>query len=128
MSYKAKSSLTVTAIDIENGTPVSGAIVRLATINRSMNVENLSDEMGNNEYVTDGYNHYNLSVQRERYVSYVKEMCISKNSLNKIKIPLIQTSPEINITKVQICLSGDSGVPDLSFKIYCPQSIIIFNF
>lgn len=91
-----------------------------------MNVEGLTDEKGQSEYVIDGCGYYILGVSREGYVSYTKDICISKNSRLEICVPVIPVIEEINDkAAIRIYLSGDAGSQGLSFNILCPQSKII---
>lgn len=119
LEKKASSNLTMTAIDIITGNPVAGTLVKLSTLDRGMNVENVTDAEGKVMYKTDGYGYYKLYVSRGSYISYTKEMCISKKSASEIVIPVIPMNKEGQ--SMQICLSGDSEMNGLSFKIYCPE-------
>eukprot|EP00826_Nyctotherus_ovalis_P054316 TRINITY_DN7104_c0_g1_i7.p1 TRINITY_DN7104_c0_g1~~TRINITY_DN7104_c0_g1_i7.p1 ORF type:complete len:559 (-),score=139.57 TRINITY_DN7104_c0_g1_i7:123-1799(-) len=112
------SNFEATAIDVISGKPVAGTLIRLATSTRSMNVENLTNGEGKTSYMTDNDGYYKLSVEREGYVSYTKDVCISKNSLKAVAVPLIPVAVEG--VSVQLCLSGDDGVENLLFKVYCP--------
>jgi hypothetical protein len=88
-----------------------------------MNVEGLTASNGQCEYTTDGSGNYILSVSREGYVSYIKEFCVSKNSLNDIKVPIIPlVGEESDKANIQLCLSGDAACKGLSFVIQCPLS------
>ena len=120
---KEEAKLEIMTLDISTGKPIQGTLLKLSTATRTMNVENLTNEEGKTEYITEGCGYYNLTVSREGYVEYDKQLCISKTSLANIVVPLIpiQNSEKTNI---QICLSGDSGIGELSFKVYCPISII----
>lgn len=90
-----------------------------------MNVEGLTDQNGQCEYLIDGCGSYNLGVSREGYVSYTKEFCLSKTSLSEIFVPVIPLVEEINdSTSTRIYLSGDEGSKGLSFTYFCPQSIL----
>lgn len=126
MDNAETSNFEVTAIDVVSGKTISGTLIRLATITRSMNVENLTNAEGKTSYVTDNNGFYKISVEREGYISYTKDMCISKNSLKNIAIPLIPVVEENGKGGVQLCLSGDCGVENLLFKIYCPLSILLY--
>ncbi len=86
-----------------------------------MNVEGLTNSEGKCEYTTDGRGDYTLHVSRDGYVPYVKDMCVSKNSLANIIVPLIptvQAAPDR--TTVEICISGDAACKDLSLVLFCP--------
>ena len=89
-----------------------------------MNVEGFTDKDGNFKYLLDGPGQYILTVSRDGYVSYVKEMCLSKQSVYDISVPAIPIV-EDNDDKavIQIVLSGDCGSAGNSFYVYCPISI-----
>jgi hypothetical protein len=88
-----------------------------------MNVEGLTNQNGYCEYVTDGSGLYSLSVSRELYVSYTKELCFSKNSISDIVVPLIPMFDDLaEQTKIYMCLSGDAACRGLAFDIFCPTS------
>jgi len=114
------SNFEITAIDVVTGKVVSETLIRLATITRSMNLEKLTNTEGKTNYTTDNNGYYKLSVKREGYISYTKDMCISKNSLRSIAVPLIPVPEENDKVNVQLCLSADSGVEDFTFRVYCP--------
>lgn len=86
-------------------------------------MEGLTDAEGKSVYTTDGCGYYNLTVLREGYVSYVKDICISKNSLPEIVMPLIPAVEETERANIQLCLSGDAAAKGLAFIIYCPTGI-----
>ncbi len=121
MAKKAPSKLSVTSVDLGTGVTVSGALLKLSTPSRSMNVEGLADATGKSVYTTDGCGYYTLSVSREGYVPYTKDLCISKTSLSEIVVPLIPHPGDTERTTIQVCLSGDAAAKGMSFKVYCPQ-------
>ena len=127
MNYTTKSTLNITAIDIDTGKPMSGTLIKLSTLNKSMNVENLTDVNGKTSYITDGHGHYNLLIQREGYITYTKEMCISKISLNDINVPLIPIAKKEGEANIKICVSGDKGAKDLILKIFCPKGMLVIK-
>ena len=123
MVKKAMSHFSATAIDIVTGASVPGAMLKLITPTKTLNVEGLTDPEGRSSYTTDGCGYYNLSVAREHYIPYTKEICVSKESLEEVVVPMIPLVEEGEKTIIQICLSGDSAVKGLAFKLYCPQGI-----
>jgi hypothetical protein len=118
MDKKSPSTLTMTAVDITTGNSIAGTLVKLSTLAKGMNVENVTDVEGKVMYKTDGNGYYRMQVSRENYISYTKELCISKKSASNIMFPLIPS----NKFGVQICLSGDSGIEGLSLKVHCPNT------
>ena len=119
LEKKSPSTLTMTATDIIKESPITGTLVKLSTLAKGMNVENVTDTEGRVTYKTDGCGYYKMFVSRENYVSYTKELCISKESASDIVIPLIPISKKFGM---QICLSGEYDMGDLSLKIYCPNT------
>jgi hypothetical protein len=88
-----------------------------------MNVEALTDATaGTCEYVIEGAGTYSLGVSREGYVSYTKELGITKNGLRAIVVPVI---PIVEETGIRIMLSGDAGCEGTSLCLYCPKGIPI---
>lgn len=118
LEKKSPSTLTMTAIDIITGNPVAGTLVKLSTLARGMNVENVTDAEGRVGYKTDGCGYYKMLVQRENYIAYAKDLCISKKSAADITFPLIPLSKRPG---VQICVSGDCNTSGLSLKVHCPS-------
>jgi hypothetical protein len=91
-------------------------------MNGSMNVEGLSNAEGKCEYITEGSGYYSLLVSREGFVSYTKEICVSKQSSLNIAVPLIPNAGLMaDRAVIRLCLSGDAGAAGLSFIIYCPN-------
>ncbi len=119
---KAPAKLVVTTVDLTTGLPVQGVLSKLSTSTGSMNVEALTTPEGQCEYTTDGCGNYMLNVSREDYVSYSKEVCVSRTSLDKIVVPLIPVVKEAegDHTTIQICLSGDSACKGMSLVLICP--------
>jgi hypothetical protein len=124
LEKKEPASLSITAVDVLTGKVISGVLLKLSAQNRTMNVENLTNSEGKVEYKTSGLGYYTLAVSREGYVQYSKELCISKTSLKDIVVPLIPLAKETDRSLVQVCLSGDTGVNNLSFTVYCPLSTL----
>jgi len=122
MEKKEPTSLSITSIDMTTGKAISGVLLKLFAHNKTMNVENLTDAEGKTEYKTSGSGYYTLTVSREGYVPYSKEMCISKTSSKDIVVPLIPLTPEAERVFVQVCLSSDTGANNLNFTVYCPLS------
>lgn len=122
MEKKVETGLSITAVDINKGTPINGALLKLSTQTKSMNVENLTDKEGKTQYITDGNGYYTLTVSREGYIPYTKEMCISKTSLNNITIPLLPLGNDLDSTVIEVFLSGDACANGMNFTIYCPIS------
>jgi len=118
---KTPSKLTIKAVDLNTGAPIAGALLKLSTPSRSLNVEALTDENGKSNYTTDGLGRYLLTVSREGYITYAKDLCFSKTSLTEITVPLIPIVQESEKTNIQICLSADCTAKGMGFRIYCPQ-------
>ena len=118
MKKKSPSTLIMTAIDITTGNSIVGTLVKLSTLAKGMNVENVTDSEGKVMYKTDGCGYYKMQVSRDNYIPYTKELCISNKSSSDIVFPLIP----LNKTGMQICLSGDSDIEELSLKVYCPNT------
>ena len=89
MEKKAPTHLVMTANDIITARSIPGTLVKLSTLARGMNVENMTREEGKVEYKTEGRGYYKLAVSRGNYVPYTKELCVSKTSSTEITIPLI---------------------------------------
>ncbi len=75
--------------------------------------------------MTEGPGRYLLSVSREGFITYTKELCVCKQSLDEIVVPLLPAVEESDTQAplIRFFLSSDSGARQFSFSLLCPLSI-----
>lgn len=91
-----------------------------------MSAESLSGADGKCQYKLDENGQYMLSVSKEDFVPYAKELMLTKSGQKELIVPMLaQSSPAADnqLPAIQLLISGDCPCNKLNFVIYCPKSM-----